>query len=275
MNELIEAAAQAVGEARAKKPLAPAITNVITVDFVVNAQLAVGGSGAVTYLADEISPLASVSGALYINMGSLLPVHEAAVPAAIKSCAASGVPWVLDPVGIGLGNMRIGLYGQMRQFPPAIIRCNASEAIALAETWELDAGISGGSVRGVDSTDTVAAARGAAIALARFTHGAVAVSGDADLVTDGASVARVGGGSPLFTAVTGSGCSLGGVCAVYASVAEPFAAAVAASSAYAVAGERAAQESRGPASFKVAFLDELYRIVPADIAAADIVVEEA
>jgi hydroxyethylthiazole kinase len=62
---------------------------------------------------------------------------------------------------------------------------------------------------------------------------------------------------------------------VYASVAEPFAAAVAASSAYAVAGERAAQESRGPASFKVAFLDELYRIVPADIAAADIVVEEA
>ena len=125
---------------------------------------------------------------------------------------------MLDPVGIGIGSLRTQLIEAARENPPAILRGNASEIIAVAELWGLgndtaeDA--SGDGPRGVDSTDSVDAAERAAMACARFTGGAVAVSGTTDLVTDGVQVARLSGGSSLMTCITGSGCSLGGVCAV-------------------------------------------------------------
>ena len=110
----------------------------------------------------------------------------------------------------------------------------------------------------MDSTDSVDSAQVAAVALARHTGGAVAVSGEVDLVTDGFRVARVKGGSPLLTCITGSGCSLGGVAAIYATAADPFAAALTATVAYNLAADRAAQTAQAPGSFKVAFLDALY-----------------
>lgn len=70
--------------------------------------------------------------------------------------------------------------------------------------------------------------------------------------------------------ITGSGCSLGGVCAVYASAADPFTAALAATAHYNVAGTRAAECTDAPGSFYSAFIDELYRATPEDIAAAPI-----
>ena len=156
------------------------------------------------------------------------------------------------------------------------MRGNASEIIALAGLWDLEGDASELSrARGVDTTDTVAAARDAAVALARYTGGAVAVSGESDLVTDGSTVAYSTGGSALMGKVTGFGCSLGGVAAVYATQADPFTAALAAVAHYNAAGTRAAAAADAPASFKVAFIDELYRATPDDIANNPLRIEEA
>ena len=130
-------------------------------------------------------------------------------------------------------------------------------------------------MRGVDSTDTVEQARSAAVALARFTGGAVAVSGEVDLVTDGSTVALVEGGSPLMPCITGMGCSLGGVCAVFAACGDPFTAALAGTIAYNLAGVDAEAEAHGPASFKVAFIDSLYNTSPATLAAYPFQLQEA
>lgn len=59
--------------------------------------------------------------------------------------------------------------------------------------------------------------------------------------------------------ITGAGCSLGGVIAVYAAVSDPFTAAVTGSIVYNLAGQRAEKNSDGPGSFQVHFLDELYK----------------
>ena len=131
-------------------------------------------------------------------------------------------------------------------------------------------------MRGVDSTQAVDEARDAAVALARFTGGAVAVSGEIDLVTDGVQVAYSHGGSHFMAQITGSGCSLGGVCAVFAACAEtPFAAALAGVQAYNLAGARAQERVDAPGSFQVAFLDELYKASPEDIAANPFDLQEA
>lgn len=272
--ELRALMARAVHEVRETNPLAPSITNTVTQNFVANAQLAVGGSAAMVYLPDEGECVAALGGAVYINLGTLLPVYEQTVPATARACAAAGKPWVLDPVGIGIGSLRTQLIEAARENPPAILRGNASEIIAVAELWGLgdDAAedASGDGPRGVDSTDSVDAAERAAVACARFTGGAVAVSGTTDLVTDGAQVARLSGGSPLMTCITGSGCSLGGVCAVYACVADPFVAALAATAAYNLAGLRAAETCNGSGSFQVAFLDALYNLTAEEVAEASL-----
>ena len=217
---------KAVEEVKATNPMAGSITNTVTIDFVANAQLAVGGSAAMVYLPDEGECLVGAGNAVYINMGTLFP--------------------------------------------------NASEIIALAGLWGLEGDAAELSrARGVDTTDTVDAAHGAAVALARFTGGAVVVSGEVDLVTDGATVALSHGGSPLMSKITGCGCSQGGVLAVYATVADPFTAAVAGVSVYNTAGTRAAAVADAPASFKVAFIDELYRASAQDIAGNPLDLEEA
>ena len=276
MNQLQSGIAEAASKVRANNPMAGSITNSVTIDFVANAQLAVGGSAAMVYLPDEGECLVAAGGAVYINMGTLLPVYEETLPRTAAAAHAAGKPWVLDPVGIGIGSLRTKLLRGFKPYKPAIVRGNASEIIALASLWDLEGDASELSrARGVDTTDTVAAARDAAVALARYTGGAVAVSGEYDLVTDGSTVAYSTGGSALMGKVTGFGCSLGGVAAVYATQSDPFTAALAAVAHYTVAGTRAAAAADAPASFKVAFIDELYRATPDDIANNPLRVEEA
>ena len=275
-QQVRQAIAKAASDVRANNPLAGSITNTVTIDFVANAQLAVGGSAAMVYLPDEGETLVAAGGAVYMNMGTLFPVYEETVPRTAAAAQAAAKPWVLDPVGIGIGSLRTKLLTKVKEFPPAIIRGNASEIIAVAGLW----GLSGSAddltrARGVDTTDTVEAARASAVTLARFTGGAVAVSGESDLVTDGETVAISRGGSSLMGKVTGFGCSQGGVLAVYATQADPFTAALAGVAHYNLAGTRAAAAADAPASFKVAFIDELYRAKPEEIAANPLTLEEA
>ncbi|MBD9104185.1 MAG: hydroxyethylthiazole kinase [Collinsella aerofaciens] len=246
---------KAVDEIRATNPMAGSITNTVTIDFVANAQLAVGGSAAMVYLPDEGEALVAGGGAIYLNMGTLFPIYEQTIPRAAKAAHDAGKPWVLDPVGLGIGSLRTQLVNELKQYKPTIVRGNASEIIALAGLWGLEGD--------------------AAVALARYTGGAVVVSGEVDLITDGTTVAKSHGGSPLMSKITGCGCSQGGVLAMYACAADPFTAAVCGTAAYNVAGTRAAAVADAPASFKVAFIDELYRATAQDIADNQLELEEA
>ena len=275
-EQLKQHVVKAVEEIRATNPMAGSITNTVTIDFVANAQLAVGGSAAMVYLPDEGEALVAGGGAIYLNMGTLFPVYEQTIPRAAKAAHDAGKPWVLDPVGLGIGSLRTQLVNELKQYKPAIVRGNASEIIALAGLWGLEVTADDLSrARGVDTADTVEAARAAAIALARYTEGAVVISGESDLVTDGHSVVISHGGSALMGKVTGFGCSQGGVLAVYATQTDPFTAAVAAVNHYNLAGVAAAAAADAPASFKVAFIDELFRATPEAVAGNSIEIQEA
>lgn len=273
IDELQAAIIDACEKVRKVTPLTPSITNTVTINFVANAQLAVGGSAAMVYLPDEGEGMAEVGNSMYINMGTLLPVYAETLPRTARALKRFNKPWVLDPVGIGIGSLRSSLLTTMRECPPSVVRGNASEIIALANLWELDSGVEKDGVRGVDSTDSVEKARKAAVALARFIKGAVAVSGEEDLITDGKLSVFSKGGTSLFTRITGAGCSLGGVTAVYAAVTSPLIAAVTAHAIYNAAGAKAVSVCRGPASFQTAFLDELYNISAKEVASNPVRIE--
>lgn len=264
-NDIQEKIRKAVNDVRTQNPMAPSITNSVTINLVANAQLAVGGSAAMVYLPDEGEGMAEAAKSLYINAGTMIPVYGETLPRTARRLSKLSRPWVLDPVGIGLGGLRTELLTSMGTFRPGIIRGNASEIIALAGLWNA-ADVQESNVRGVDSMDSVEDARDAADALALFTGGAVAVSGADDYVTDGVNKVTAHGGSKFFPMITGAGCSLGGVMAIYACVEEPFIAALTAVNIYNIAGQRAEKACEGPGSFQVHFLDELYRSTPDDVA---------
>ena len=265
-DEIKKQIIEAVNKVKAANPMAGSITNSVTINFVANAQLAVGGSAAMVFLADVGGFIANAGGATYINVGTLTPIYEETLPRTAKALFEAKKPWVLDPVAIGIGGLRTKLLLGFKEYKPSVIRGNASEVIALAGLWGLEGGTDQSAVRGVDSTDTVNAAREAAVALAKYTGGAVAVSGKTDLVTDGETVVYSYGGSHFMEKITGSGCSLGGVAAVYATAASPFIAALTATAVYNLAGKRAELRACAPGSFQTAFLDELYIATAEEIA---------
>lgn len=269
--------ADAVHAVRSTTPLAQSFTNFVTINLVANAQLAAGGTAAMSYLPDDVLDIAAICGATYINVGTLLPFYKDALADIAHGLHDQGKPWVLDPVAAGLGATRTAILESFRDVPPTIVRGNASEIIVLDRMWGLtdtDAAADDGTrPAGVESVDEVDSAIPAARRIARHlaTHspngqGAVAVSGAVDFVTDGTNDYRLPGGSALMTKITGAGCSLGGVVGTYLAVADPLTAAMAASLHFNRAGEIAEAAAHGPGSFQTEFLDALWNVTAEQIA---------
>jgi len=263
VEQLPKAVSQAVKDVHASNPLASSWTNFVTINLVANAQLAVGGRAAMCFLPDEAKPLAFISKSIYINAGTLQPISASALPEAAKAAVELKKPWVLDPVAAGLGDTRNAILKELKQYKPDIIRGNASEIMALANLWELQT--QNGSVDGVDAKDSVDAALPSAKALASYTGGAVAVSGEMDIVLDNKCICNIYGGSAMLKSITGAGCSLGGVMAVYLSVSDAFTAAVTGSAVYKWASQNAEKPSIGTFSFQTAFIDNLSLLNPETI----------
>ena len=93
-SPLREAIRAAVESVRADTPMAQSFTNFVTINLVANAQLAAGGTAAIS--------ITSISGATYINVGTLLPFYKDALGEITKALHEKRHRWVLDPVAAGL-----------------------------------------------------------------------------------------------------------------------------------------------------------------------------
>ena len=143
---------------------------------------------------------------------------------------------------------------------PAVIRGNASEVLAVAGE--------AGATRGVDSTQSSEASLEAARRLASNLGTVVAVTGKTDYVTDGSRVLAVDNGHPLMSRVTGMGCTASALVGAFLAV-EPDAvlAAARALAVLGLAGELAAEQSKGPGSLQLHLLDALYTLDEATVRA--------
>jgi len=239
---------------RAAVPLVHNITNFVAMNIAANVLLAAGASPAMVHAVEEAGEFAGFAGALTINIGTLSSDWVGSMLAAAESANKAGTPWVLDPVAHFATAYRRESTKRLLALRPTIIRGNASEILALAGGHS--------AAKGVDSRDPVELAEAAAREVAA-THGcAVAVTGAVDFVTDGKRSTRLEGGSALMPQVTALGCALTALVGAYAAIdgGDPFEATVAALAHYAVAGEAAGRDARGPGSFSPIFLDQLATI---------------
>lgn len=261
MNVTPHHLADALTALRWKRPLVHCLTNDVVSSVTANALLAAGAAPVMAHAPEEAAVIAARAGALLVNIGTLTRERVDVMAAAAKAATGAGVPWVLDPVGVGASPFRQGAAGWLSTLNPTILKGNAAEILTMA-TGE-PAG------RGVDAEEqNPRAVQDAATALARRLGCVVAVTGETDFVTDGAASISIHNGDPLMGRITGSGCVAGALMAAMlgAGVA-PLAAAAAALVAFGLAGERAAKGAGGPGTFQPMLLDELASLSAEDLAA--------
>ena len=260
-----------VAAMRAATPLVHNITNLVVMHTTANALLAVGGSPLMAHAEEELSEMLRLASALVLNIGTLDTRWIASMRRAGELARAYDLPTVLDPVGAGASALRTETARTLlEQARPVVLRGNASEIMALAGNQVTS--------RGVDSLCGSDAALEAARDLAVRYGCVVSVSGEQDLITDGAVLLRTAGGSPLMTRVTGMGCTSTAITAACLAGARKaqlpaLIGAAAGMAIMAEAGDRAAALCAGPGSFLIHFLDSLAALTP-DAAAAHLVAAE-
>lgn len=241
------------------QPLVLNLTNLVTMDFMANAQLAIGASPLMSVSDDELEELIAVSHAVNINIGTLDAPFIKRCQKAAKLAKQYNKPVVLDPVGAGASRQRTT--AALSLLPDCtIVRGNASEILALNNIAH--------QTKGVDSTHTTEDAKQAAIDLAKAYHLIVVVSGATDFITDKSINASFSYGSPLMPRVVGMGCTLTAVIAAFAgSLRDHYQAAMTATLYFSLCGSIAAKTTEGPASFQLAFIDTLFNASEAELSA--------
>lgn len=248
-------ALSAVGEA---SPLVHHLTNDVTTSETANVTLHWGGLPVMADAPAEAGDMAAGADAVVINTGTASRPDVDAMVDAGEQANEAGVPVVLDPVGYGATPHRVESVGRLLDAVAFdAIKGNAGEIRGLAGEEA--------TVRGVESVGEESGVADAAEALAAETGAAVVASGAVDVVADPDGGAyEVAAGHERMGSFVGSGCmlasTLGTVSALVSRPDDPLdtatEAALAATTAYGLAGERAAEEtSAGPASYRTAFMD--------------------
>jgi len=239
-SPIIDAAASLLDALRAKPIRVHAITNAAAQVFTANLLLAAGAIPSLTHASDEVEAFTARADALLVNLGTLDTERRAGIVAAIETAHANHKPFILDPVFVDRSPPRLAWAKTLLTERPAILRCNGAEFEALC-----------GARADEDALN----------ASAREWRCVIAQTGETDIVTDGARVARIANGHPLMTRITAMGCAGTALAAAFAALeADAFTAAAAALLCLGVAGEVAATQASGPGSFQPAILDALYSL---------------
>ncbi len=244
-----------ISTVRNTSPLVHSITNYVVMNNTANALLAVGASPIMAHAHAEMKDMVNIAGALVINIGTLDEYWVESMRLAIQQAEAKQKPWILDPVGAGATPYRNDVLKELiTVYHPSVIRGNASEIMALAQMNT--------ATKGVDSTHKTEEAIDAAQQLSSTTGAVVCISGATDVVYYEGKTISLSNGSPLMASVTGLGCTatalIGAFCAAIPS--NKMEATVAAMALMGVAGEIAAEQSKGPGSLQMHLLDILYSI---------------
>ena len=202
-----------IGYVKSTSPNVHCLTNVVTMQDVANMLLASGGSAIMAQDEKEMEEITQISSATLINMGVPSDEKIAAYIVAGKTANRLGHPVVFDPVGVGASNYRKSCAEKvLKNVNPDIIRCNQEEAkVLLGLNREIRS-------NGVESSIklTESEQEKTAIALANKFNTIAFISGSLDTISDGNIVLKIDGGDSRMRKVSGTGCMLSALCALFA-----------------------------------------------------------
>jgi hydroxyethylthiazole kinase len=244
---------------RRQAPVVHNITNYVVMNSTANALLAIGASPVMAHAQEEVEEMVNIASALVINIGTLSERWVSSMFKAARQARKKGIPVILDPVGAGATSYRTKTVRDLiNNEPPAVIRGNASEIMALYDDKSR--------TKGVDSAASSDAAIDIAQKLSKTHKCVVCVSGATDYIVNKEKIMKIKNGHLLMSRVTGLGCTASALCGAFAAVEKNhFVATSEAMAVMGIAGEMAAGVSAGPGSLQTNFLDILYRLSEKDI----------
>lgn len=242
---------QARNDLRAAAPLVHCITNPIAINDCANAILAVGAKPIMAEHPEEVEEITRLSGALGINIGNITDARRVSILKSAAAAKACGIPVSFDAVGVTCSALRRALAHELLQTAcPDILKGNEAEIRAIAGAHFESCGID------ALHTDTAGTAEIAA-RLAGTLRCVVLVTGQIDIITDGARTVLCENGTPRLALVTGTGCMVHALSAACSAVCPPFEAAVLAASTLGICGEQADRPGIGLGSFHISLIDWL------------------
>ncbi len=248
------AASDALERVRTEKPVIHHLTNWVTIYDCANIVKVFGASPVMAHAKEEVADMAGIASALVLNIGTLTTDLVDAMKLAAKSANCKGIPVVLDVCGAGATKFRDDkCFEILNKARVDIIKGNASEIARIAgENVQ---------TKGVDASAVEKNLEEVASGLAKKRSCTVVITGKEDIVTDGKRVTLVKNGHPMMANIVGTGCMATSVIGTFAAVEKDLvAASVAGLVCYEVAAEIAAQEAKGPGSFKEKLFDAVFNL---------------
>ncbi|WP_297826321.1 hydroxyethylthiazole kinase [uncultured Methanobrevibacter sp.] len=268
-DKLKEKITKSLTEIKAKNPLTHCITNSVTINDCANAVLAIGGSPFMAEDAEELEEVVTIADALVINIGKLSKEQIKSMNVSAKVANETGTPIVLDPVGVGVTELRNETtLNLIENYQMTAIRGNISEIKAIAKlTGVID---ENNTAKGVDVnaddiiTEENLAANGEIIKeLAKKLNTTVLASGPIDILSDGETTIAIDNGDDMMPLITGSGCMLSSIVGSCVGGSTPLEGTLVAILAMNLAGEKARakvdEKDEGTGSFRTYLIDYLYK----------------
>ena len=239
---------------RQQKPLVHHITNWVTIYDCANITRMVGALPVMAHAKEESPDMAAIASSLVLNIGTLTPELVASMILAGKSANSRNIPVVLDAVGVGATRLRDEKAREILDVVRvSVIKGNSSEIARLAGENV--------ATRGVESTEIGVDRVNICIRLAKSRSATVVMTGEQDIVTDGAMVYIIRNGHPLMGKIVGTGCMAASVIGSFAGVESDYArAATAGLVCFEIAAELAAFDASGPGTFKTKLFDEVFNL---------------
>lgn len=225
-----------------ESPLIHCITGPIAINDCANAILALGGKAIMAELPDEAHEITTISKALSVSLANITEARAEAIKISGSTAYTKKLPMIIDIVGVSCSSYRIRFAKDfINRFHPDIIKGNASEIKALMGVAQNGVGIDAGARDTVTADNSAAKKQMAALtsSYARQNSCVVMVSGASDVISDGDNTFFVENGVSQLTKVTGTGCMLNVITALYASAASPLAACITAAVTLGICGELA------------------------------------
>jgi hydroxyethylthiazole kinase len=253
------AASDMLEKVRTEKPVIHHLTNWVTIYDCANIVKVFGASPVMAHAKEEVADMAGIASALVLNIGTLTTDFVDAMKLAAKSANRKGIPVVLDVCGAGATKFRDDkCFEILDEAKVDIIKGNASEIARIAgENVQ---------TKGVDAAAVEKNLQEVASGLAKQRSCTVVITGVEDIVADGKRVVLVKNGHPMMANIVGTGCMAASVIGTFAAVEKDLvAASVAGLICYEIAAEIAAQEAKGPGSFKEKLFDAVFNLDAATV----------
>ncbi len=236
------------------RPLIHHITNWVTIYECANITRAFGALPVMAHAPEECADMTRISSALVLNIGTLTNELIDAMILSAKAANEKKIPVVLDAVGVGATKFRDYMAAKIIDSVNIdIIKGNYSEIAKLAGEKA--------QTKGVETTSINADPRKIAQELATSKSCIVVMTGKEDIISNGKKIFVVRNGHELMGSIVGTGCMAASVIGSFAAVnPDHFDAAKDALCYFGIAGELAAEVSRGPGSFKVNLYDEAFSL---------------